>query len=155
MKYHCLQMYIERNRARENNGKRGCGCCSTFVSSFMLTKKQCEKNLLYFLKLHGYRILSEEEAELWRTALEKSGSMDNPVSLRVAVLQKHSANVCNLIRANYIAARRHLLYRLTVFGALMDNAAFVRYISGKSIHIELSEESKTEYLEEWSADCRM
>ena len=35
----------------------------------------------------------------------------------------------------------------------MDNAAFVRYISGKSIHIELSEESKTEYLEEWSADC--
>ena len=39
------------------------------------------------------------------------------------------------------------------FWALMDNAAFVRYISGKSIHIELSEESKTEYLEEWSADC--
>lgn len=43
------------------------------VSSFMITKKQCEKTFCIFLKLHGYRILSEEEAELWRTALEKYG----------------------------------------------------------------------------------
>ena len=35
----------------------------------------------------------------------------------------------------------------------MDNAAFARYISGKSIHIELSDESKAEYLEERSSDC--
>ena len=39
------------------------------------------------------------------------------------------------------------------FWALMDNAAFARYISNKSIHIELSKESKAEYLEEWSSDC--
>ena len=31
MKYHFLQMYIKRNQAWKNNGKRGCGCCSTFV----------------------------------------------------------------------------------------------------------------------------
>ena len=81
MKYHFLQMYIKRNRARKNNGKRGCGCCSTFVSSLHDNEETVRENLLYFLKLHGYRILSEEEAELWRTALEKYGLMDNPVSL--------------------------------------------------------------------------
>ena len=47
--YYFLQMYIKRNRARKNNGKRGCGCCSTFVSSFMITKKQCEKTFCIFL----------------------------------------------------------------------------------------------------------
>ena len=39
------------------------------------------------------------------------------------------------------------------FRALMDNAAFARYISGRSVHIEPSKELKTEYLEEWSFDC--
>lgn len=39
------------------------------------------------------------------------------------------------------------------FRALMDNAAFARYISGRSVYIELSKELKTEYLEEWSSDC--
>ena len=39
------------------------------------------------------------------------------------------------------------------FRALMKNAAFARYISGKSIHIKLSKELKAEYLEEWSSDC--
>lgn len=39
------------------------------------------------------------------------------------------------------------------FRALMDDAAFARYISGKSIHIEPSKELKTEYLEKWSSDC--
>lgn len=110
------------------------------------------ENLLYFLKLHGYRILSEEEAELWRTALEKYGLMDNPVSLA----WRYYENTQQCLQFNpseLYCCEAASPVQIDGFWALMDNAAFVRYISGKSIHIELSEESKTEYLEEWSADC--
>lgn len=110
------------------------------------------ENLLYFLKLHGYRILSEEEAELWRTALEKYGVMDNPVSL--AWRYYENAQQClQFDPSDLYCCEAASPVQIDGFRALMKNAAFARYISGKSIHIELSEESKTEYLEEWSADC--
>ena len=110
------------------------------------------ENLLYFLKLHGYRILSEEEAELWRTALEKYGLMDNPVSLAWRYY-KNTQQCLQFNPSELYCCEAASPVQIDGFWALMDNAAFVRYISGKSIHIELSEESKTEYLEEWSADC--
>lgn len=109
-------------------------------------------NLLYFLKLHGYRILSEEEAELWKTTLEKYRLMDDPVSL--AWRYYENAQQClQFDPSELYCCEAASPVQIDGFWALMDNAAFVRYISGKSIHIELSEESKTEYLEEWSADC--
>ena len=110
------------------------------------------ENLLYFLKLHGYRILSEEEAELWRTALEKYGLMDNPVSLAWRYY-KNTQQCLQFNPSELYCCEAASPVQIDGFWALMDNAAFVRYISGKSIHIELSEESKTEYREEWSADC--
>ena len=110
------------------------------------------ENLLYFLKLHGYRILSEEEAELWRTVLEKYGLMDNPVSLAWRYY-KNTQQCLQFNPSELYCCEAASPVQIDGFWALMDNAAFVRYISGKSIHIELSEESKTEYLEEWSADC--
>ena len=110
------------------------------------------ENLLYFLKLHGYRILSEEEAELWRTALEKYGLMDNPVSL--ALRYYENAQQClQFDPSELYCCEAASPVQIDGFWALMDNAAFARYISGKSIHIELSKESKAEYLEEWSSDC--
>lgn len=110
------------------------------------------ENLLYFLKLHGYRILSEEEAELWRTALEKYGLMDNPVSL--ALRYYENARQClQFDPSELYCCEAASPVQIDGFWALMDNAAFARYISGKSIHIELSKESKAEYLEEWSSDC--
>ena len=109
-------------------------------------------NLLYFLKLHGYRILSEEEAELWKTTLEKYRLMDDPVSL--AWRYYENAQQClQFDPSELYCCEAASPVQIDGFWALMDNAAFVRYISGKSIHIEFSEESKTEYLEEWSADC--
>ena len=110
------------------------------------------ENLLYFLKLHGYRIQSEEEAELWRTALEKYGLMNNPVSLAL----RYYENVQQCLQfdpSELYCCEAASPVQIDGFRALMDNAAFARYISGKSIHIELSEESKAEYLEEWSSDC--
>ena len=74
------------------------------------------ENLLYFLKLHGYRILSEEEAELWRTALEKYGLMDNPVSL--ALRYYKATQQCLQFDPSelYCCEAASLLYRLTVSG---------------------------------------
>lgn len=43
--------------------------------------KTVEKNLMYFLKYHGYGVLSAEEAELWRTILGEYHLKDAPVSL--------------------------------------------------------------------------
>lgn len=110
------------------------------------------ENLLYFLKLHGYRILSEEEAELWKTALEKYGLIDNPVSLA----WRYYENIQQCLQfdpSDLYCCEAASPVQIDGFRALMDNAAFARYISGKSIHIELSDESKAEYLEEWSSDC--
>ena len=110
------------------------------------------ENLLYFLKLHGYRILSEEEAELWKTALEKYRLMDNPVSLA----WRYYENIQQCLRfdpSDLYCCEAASPVQIDGFQALMGNAAFARYISGKSIHIELSDESKAEYLEEWSSDC--
>lgn len=110
------------------------------------------ENLLYFLKLHGYRILSEEEAELWKTALEKYGLIDNPVSLA----WRYYENIQQCLQfdpSDLYCCEAASPVQIDGFRALMDNAAFARYISGKSIHIELSDESKAEYLEEWSSYC--
>lgn len=110
------------------------------------------ENLLYFLKLHGYRILSEEEAELWKTALEKYGLIDNPVSL----VWRYYENIQQCLQfdpSDLYCCEAASPVQIDGFRALMGNAAFARYISGKSIHIELSDESKAEYLEEWSSDC--
>lgn len=110
------------------------------------------ENLLYFLKLHGYRILSEEEAELWKTALEKYGLIDNPVSLA----WRYYENIQQCLQfdpSDLYCCEAASPVQIDGFRALMGNAAFARYISGKSIHIELSDESKAEYLEEWSSDC--
>ena len=151
MKYHFLQMYIKRNRARKNNGKRGCGCCSTFVSSFMITKKQCEKTFCIFLNCMATEFCLRKRQNSG-TALEKYGLMDNPVSLA----WRYYENTQQCLQFNpseLYCCEAASPVQIDGFWALMDNAAFVRYISGKSIHIELSEESKTEYLEEWSADC--
>ncbi len=110
------------------------------------------ENLLYFLKLHGYVILSEEEAKLWKTALEKYGLMEEPVSLA----WRYYENVQQCLQldpSELYCCEAASPVQIDGFRALMDNAAFKRYISGTSIHIELSEESKEEYLKEWSSDC--
>lgn len=110
------------------------------------------ENLLYFLKLHGYRILSEEEAELWKTALEKYGLMDNPVSLA----WRYYENIQPCLQfdpSDLYCCEAASPVQIDGFRALMGNAAFARYISGKSIHIELSKGLTAEYLEEWSSDC--
>lgn len=109
-------------------------------------------NLLYFLKLHGYRILSEEEAELWKTTLEKYRLMDDPVSL--AWRYYENAQQClQFDPSDLYCCEAASPVQIDGFRALMKNAAFARYISGKSIHIKLSKELKAEYLEEWSSDC--
>lgn len=116
------------------------------------TGETVRENLLYFLKLHGYVILSEEEAELWKTALGKYGLMDDPVSLA----WRYYENVQQCLQFDpreLYCCEAASPVQIDGFRALMDNAAFARYISGKSIHIELSEESKAEYLKEWSSDC--
>ena len=110
------------------------------------------ENLLYFLKLHGYRILSEEEAELWRTALEKYGLMDNPVSLAWRYYE-NTQQCLQFDPSDLYCCEAASPVQIDGFRALMKNAAFARYISGKSIHIKLSKELKAEYLEEWSSDC--
>lgn len=43
--------------------------------------KTVEKNLMYFLKYHGYGVLSAKEAELWRTILGEYHLKDAPVSM--------------------------------------------------------------------------
>ena len=111
-----------------------------------------QENLLYFLKLHGYRIQSEEEAELWKTALEKYGLIDNPVSLA----WRYYENIQQCLQfdpSDLYCCEAASPVQIDGFWALMKNAAFARYISGKSIHIKLSKELKAEYLEEWSSDC--
>lgn len=110
------------------------------------------ENLLYFLKLHGYRILSEEEAELWKTALEKYGLMDNPVSLA----WRYYENIQPCLQfdpSDLYCCEAASPVHIDGFWAMMNNADFARYISGESRQIRISDETIAEYLKEWDSGC--
>lgn len=110
------------------------------------------ENLLYFLKLHGYRILSEEEAELWKTALEKYGLIDNPVSLA----WRYYENIQQCLQfdpSDLYCCEAASPVHIDGFWAMMNNADFARYISGESRQIRISDETIAEYLKEWDSGC--
>ena len=110
------------------------------------------ENLLYFLKLHGYRIQSEEEAELWKTALEKYGLIDNPVSL--AWRYYENAQQClQFDPSELYCCEAASPVHIDGFWAMMNNADFARYISGESRQIRISDETIAEYLKEWDSGC--
>ena len=109
-------------------------------------------NLLYFLKLHGYRILSEEEAELWKTTLEKYRLMDDPVSL--AWRYYENAQQClQFDPSELYCCEAASPVHIDGFWAMMNNADFARYISGESRQIRISDETIAEYLKEWDSGC--
>lgn len=110
------------------------------------------ENLLYFLKLHGYRILSEEEAELWKTTLEKYRLMDDPVSL--AWRYYENAQQClQFDPSELYCCEAASPVHIDGFWAMMNNADFARYISGESRQIRISDETIAEYLKEWDSGC--
>lgn len=110
------------------------------------------ENLLYFLKLHGYRILSEEEAELWKTTLEKYRLMDDAVSL--AWRYYENAQQClQFDPSELYCCEAASPVHIDGFWAMMNNADFARYISGESRQIRISDETIAEYLKEWDSGC--
>ena len=93
-----------------------------------------------------------EEAELWRTALEKYGLMDNPVSLA----WRYYENTQQCLQFNpselYCCEAASPVH-IDGFWAMMNNADFARYISGESRQIRISDETIAEYLKEWDSGC--
>ena len=74
-------MYIKKEPSEEKQRKARLRLLLDVCELLHDNEETVRENLLYFLKLHGYRIQSEEEAELWKTTLEKYRLMDDPVSL--------------------------------------------------------------------------
>lgn len=110
------------------------------------------ENLLYFLKLHGYRILSEEEAELWKTALEKYRLMEDPVSL--AWRYYENAQQClQFDPSELYCCEAASPVHIDGFWAMMNNADFARYISGESRQIRIPDETIEVYLKELNSEC--
>lgn len=114
--------------------------------------RQVETNLLYYLKYHGYVILSEAEAELWKTGLEEYNLMETPVSLawhyyddlkHCLIFDPDELYCCETCSAMHLDG----------FMAWLENVNFSRYKSGQSKAINVPEDAVNQYLKEWSSGC--
>ena len=109
---------------------------------------QVEENLMYFLKYHGYGILSMEEYAEWETVLKEYGLMERPVSLA-----KRYYDSCE--ECIKFAPVHQFCYKSVSSlhqGGWLDfaeNAQYGAYIRGEKPRMNIPEELVQRYLKEW------
>lgn len=115
---------------------------------FEYDSHQVEENLMYFLKYHGYGILSPEESAEWETVLKKYGLMERPVSL--AKRYYDSCEEC--IKFDPIHQYCYRGASQLHQGGWLDfaeNARYGAYIRGEKPRMNIPEKIRQDYLDEW------
>jgi len=122
-----------------------CKLCDAFCCK----RKDVEKNLLYFIKYHGLRIDSPEEADQWEAVLNKYNLMDSPVSLGLRYYRL--ATECIPFRS-----KRLLCYKncsaLHLGGLYSFMHRFPNYDDTYYLTSEIESSLKKDYLEQWSSE---
>ncbi len=115
------------------------------------SRKQIQDNLMYFLKYHGYVIMDEEEAVLWKQALEEYILMNKPVSLalRYYTYRLECISFDPRTLYNYEACSQ---LHLGGWLSFSDNDLFCRLLEDKAHKKQIKIDNEKEYLEEWGAD---
>lgn len=115
---------------------------------FEYDSHQVEENLMYFLKYHGYGILSPEEAAEWETVLKEYGLLERPVSL--AKRYYDSCEEC--IKFNPVHQYGYKRVSQLHQGGWLDfaeNTQYGAYIRGEKPRMNIPEELVQSYLKEW------
>ena len=115
---------------------------------FEYDSHQVEENLMYFLKYHGYGILSTEESVEWETVLKEYGLMERPVSL--AKRYYDSCEEC--IKFDPIHQYCYRSVSQLHQGGWLDfaeNAQYGAYIRGEKPRMNIPEKIRQDYLDEW------
>ncbi len=115
---------------------------------FEYDSHQVEENLMYFLKYHGYGILSLEEYAEWATMLKEYGLMERPVSL--AKRYYDSCEEC--IKFDPIHQYCYRGASQLHQGGWLDfaeNARYGAYIRGEKPRMNIPEKLVQSYLKEW------
>lgn len=115
---------------------------------FEYDSHQVEENLMYFLRYHGYGILSPEEYAEWETVLKEYGLMERSVSL--AKRYYDSCEEC--VKFDPVHQFCYRVGSPLHQGGWLDfaeNAQYGEYIRGEKPRLNITEELVQSYLKEW------
>ncbi len=125
-----------------------CKLCDTL----RLNSDEARENLLYFIKYHGLRIDSKEEANQWEAVLNRYDLMDSPVSLgyRYYSLEKQ----CIPFKPSYLMCLERFsalhIDGLKSFMRRFPDYKGTLYKNTKTGKKPIPAKLKMDYLEEWS-----